>query len=352
MRNKPHLPFKPLLGLTLVELLIVIAVVGLLIGLLLPALSNARRGAKTTVCTSNLRSMGQARALYATDQKDAAASLSWQPDSGPYPTDYADLRDSVRSPDRAVALQAVHLMRKASGVDEIPIIAGWVAPPLYTNLVLIDYLGGPRPNRSIVCPEDRNLILAQRGSLLNPLNPRAAEPDIPSGIPGRRGWGSSYQTVPAAWSNDHAVGQRCVNIDPAEWGSFLPWGSTGTFKIIGRRRVTDVMFPSSKVVMFDEAARHVKSAQEFYLYDDLWQPMLFFDGSARIKTIGEATRGANPVSPGSLDIHVGTIYGVGAGVGPSLRGGLRIEEFPYVPLMTTRMGLRGVDYGAADVVGP
>ena len=52
---------------TLVELLVVIAVIAILAGLLLPALSKARARAMEAKCAANLRSWGQAFYLYAAD---------------------------------------------------------------------------------------------------------------------------------------------------------------------------------------------------------------------------------------------------------------------------------------------
>lgn len=52
---------------TLIELLVVVAIIALLISILLPSLQKAREQAKKTVCASNMRSMGQAFAMYADD---------------------------------------------------------------------------------------------------------------------------------------------------------------------------------------------------------------------------------------------------------------------------------------------
>lgn len=55
---------------TLIELLIVIAIIGLLVAILIPALSGARRVAKSAVCLTRLRTAGQGMVLYANDYRD------------------------------------------------------------------------------------------------------------------------------------------------------------------------------------------------------------------------------------------------------------------------------------------
>jgi prepilin-type N-terminal cleavage/methylation domain-containing protein/prepilin-type processing-associated H-X9-DG protein len=51
-------------GFTLIELLVVVAIIAVLVALLLPALQTARKVSRSTVCSSNLRSLGQAFRFY------------------------------------------------------------------------------------------------------------------------------------------------------------------------------------------------------------------------------------------------------------------------------------------------
>ena len=55
---------------TLIELLIIIAIIAILAGMLLPVLNKARDRSKAIKCTANLRTFGSSNALYAQDYND------------------------------------------------------------------------------------------------------------------------------------------------------------------------------------------------------------------------------------------------------------------------------------------
>ncbi|HEX4644874.1 MAG TPA: prepilin-type N-terminal cleavage/methylation domain-containing protein [Verrucomicrobiae bacterium] len=105
---------------TLVELLIVIGIIGLLAGLLLPALSRAKESGRSTVCLSNLHQIGIALQLYVQDnQNNLPTMYDW----------------------------STNLVSNTNG------------PPI--NLMLSNYVGSSNVFR---CPSDRERLFELTGS--------------------------------------------------------------------------------------------------------------------------------------------------------------------------------------------
>lgn len=80
-------PLRQRTGFTLIELLVVIAIIAVLISILLPSLNRAREQARSTVCASNLGSVGKAVGIYLADS------------DGAFPISYAYLKQNTNNYD-------------------------------------------------------------------------------------------------------------------------------------------------------------------------------------------------------------------------------------------------------------
>jgi prepilin-type N-terminal cleavage/methylation domain-containing protein/prepilin-type processing-associated H-X9-DG protein len=90
---------KPRRAFTLIELIVVVAILAVLIALLFPAFAQARESAQRTTCASNLRQIGMGAALYTLDWDEMlppalqpAPRLSWAGLIQPYVKNWAVFR--------------------------------------------------------------------------------------------------------------------------------------------------------------------------------------------------------------------------------------------------------------------
>lgn len=74
---------------TLIEILAVVAIIGLLIAILLPSLSKAKTQARRATCASQLHQVGLAMMAYMQDNRDRMPFISAMPSIGPFPLETA-----------------------------------------------------------------------------------------------------------------------------------------------------------------------------------------------------------------------------------------------------------------------
>ncbi|REK13033.1 MAG: DUF1559 domain-containing protein [Planctomycetota bacterium] len=104
---------QPSRGFTLVELLVAIAIIGVLVALLLPAVQAARESARRTQCTNNLKQQGAAFAMFHDTQLHFPSAYESVPGfSAPDP----DTRD--RGPGWAWGMQLLPFLEEAPLYDQ------------------------------------------------------------------------------------------------------------------------------------------------------------------------------------------------------------------------------------------
>ena len=72
---------------SLIELLVIIGIIAILLGLLLPVLSQSRRSARSLQCKANLRDLGHALQMYANINSGWYFPVGFDPDGGDFMSD-------------------------------------------------------------------------------------------------------------------------------------------------------------------------------------------------------------------------------------------------------------------------
>lgn len=356
--GSPHLPLaRPARlarrGLTLFELLIAGSTLLAGTALLLPSLSRAREAARDTVSLSNLRQLSMASMTYSTEFRDRLPAFNWTDRLGA--SRYDDLeRQRARGGAASRAAQAVDLLRRRAGREDIPPIEGWLPDPLYTPVLLSEYLTARLPENIVVSPRDALLGDWQddpRGSFdRGGWGDRQPEP-----TPGAKRWpySSSYEFVPAGWDAAQTLATRPgFERTPVRQGRRHDVYLVSDSLDLPAPQVSMAMFPASKVQIVESIGTGrsglfgTGTTRRFFTSPGVRSPQAFFDGHARIIEASGVNPGWDPHKPSGA---APTLFA--AGVDP-----WHFAEDPDLMPETvagrqrwTRGGLRGIDVDAPEI---
>lgn len=269
----------------LVDLVMLLVIVTAAAALLVLTTSRTRKLSSLGESLGNLRQFTTGMTSYAADNADAVYSYTWRAGVA-YPSQYPDLRGPHSDDLTAAASQAVDILRRRADRPDLPRPSGWFPHPLYSHLVLADYLGVALPMRFAISPED-----SQRLAWANDpagFQQGRYQPQ-PSGSEMRWPYSSSYEMGAAFYSENWAVNPNSYITNST---SHSTWLITGSPFVI--RRTAQVAFPSQKAFMWDSVQRHFGSRQVYFMYPEARIPIVFADGSARVRASQTANLGFDP----------------------------------------------------------
>ncbi|MCA9271739.1 MAG: hypothetical protein KDA31_01710 [Phycisphaerales bacterium] len=338
----------------LVELVVVVAIAGVLLALCLPAIDRNRKQASIRGDAARLRLIGQASAMYAEDFEDRLFTFSWRPDEVPVTpnTQLAAacaqlLGNSGQDDQRAALYQQLDLVTQMSDYRLIqPTIT--LTPQahtpyfIYSHLVLAYHMGDGVPSEVFVSHADasRNYWIENTEEYL--LDPHGSPYPSPTASPDFRNlwrwpFSSSFSLGPSHFSSDSAPPNTVARSVSHHWS----WSMPTTSGVLARRMMTEVAHPSAKVMMYDDYDRYSGATHQYFALPGARTLVSFYDGHAQSVLTESANLGFDPNHPGS-------------GAFPSYFYRPRKQWDPPGALDTlvpiyfdqTRDGLQGVDFPA------
>ncbi len=314
---KLKLPLRSRPAFTLIELLIVIAIIALLIGILLPAIGAARKSARMVLCMNNLRQFNTAMGSYAAENRDRLFNFTWTRGT-PVPPDYklkmggtvGTQKVYLANDAQAATFQFAYAMQKRFNGDGARIYApeSWIPFVLYSHIPLMDYMSASLPMPNAACPEDTWLKTIQRFYD----DPAKSGLPFPSDDSDNGTWRLPFRMSYNVHFSHYGINKprrEFIDRDGEKLSIFL-WVEDGGVHTsekqrdfgtaptadYSRNRLTDVRFPAQKTWASDDYARHNGKKAAYYADPTCKQPLTFYDGSVRVIMTGESNPGWDPSS--------------------------------------------------------
>jgi type II secretory pathway pseudopilin PulG len=366
----------------LIELLVVIAIIALLIGILLPALGKSRQQGRLTQCLGRMQQIGVAANSYAVTFQDRVVSFTWTRSMFAF-SPFTDAQPDATLPGGGQAYstdimagraQALDFIHRKTGLAEsqISAVTNWIPHIIYNHLALAEQQDWKLPSVEFTCPEDANRIGWQKSWQRFSTGSAQPQPIGSDSNPQLRRWfvSASYNFVPAALGFDRDVGTKLAILNQGDHRTYRGFqGGDGSNDILGKRKITDVSSPASKVYVYDQESRHDGRRPYHCVYPEARQPLLLFDGHVKMYRNGTpvttgvtlaygAQRRGEAVNPGWNPSGAGPNSAVNFNynyVDPEnweapLRDGSRTGSNQVIGYYRyTRGGLRGVDVEQPEV---
>ncbi|MBU6412282.1 MAG: hypothetical protein KGS45_02310 [Planctomycetes bacterium] len=319
----------------LADLVMLTAFVLVVLALVSVMLPRQRRAAQLFESMSQMKELHTGYQQYGLDYADAVATFTWRAQVTNN-SQWGDLRFASDELS-AAANQATDLVRRRFN-PSFPLTQSWIPHILYSFLILGDYMDKPLPWRVLASPADSALMQWQS----DPTQWAAF------GLPAQR-WcfSSSYELGTAFWCKDTTNSTNGGAAPASTHNTYTVLQSTSptTNPAFGTRRLSEVVYPAQKAMIYDRYQRHFGSRVAFFGFQEAKVPIMAADGAAQVRTTELTNRGFNPQNPTALTYATYTYSQlnyeppVPAGVGSVVFGQYR----------WTRSGLRGIDFEGAEI---